>query len=461
VLRRQASLLSYADKIEKIYDPNAVSLRREATAALTKGLSTTGKERDEHLDLAMRILRGCIENQGGMQDGSAWFQVGWILWKAGNYAEAEEAFFRCRRLSTPNKDAYLVESCLHVAYMQYLQGRYEDAFTSAEAALDIRKDYETLFDCARYAARTGRLDDALDLLERCIHERPTTVITMFSEEDFCGSDNHTSLVPDMASLAAKVTGEARNRANSMVTHWRQAVEAVRRAELIAMRPIDIPKHLTADVDKANQLVSEADYLTALEWEQIALSYAEQTRRLAKQQMATESTEYRQEVLKTRDLATDVLESTKSQVHASLQEQQIEIDKVPSLFGKNTKSNTLANLLVVAAGVVLDYLFHSQAYDYAHSSALHSSDATFIADVYFGYIGLSWIVFSYVVYIMAFFVDGSIHNARVLAIQQRYTREANSIAETTKDHHSDLKKQAYKAQEERRRADLALQQLDSE
>ncbi len=84
VLRRQASLLSYSEKVEKIYDPNAVSLRREATAAMSKGLSTTGNERDEHLDLAMRILRGCIENQGGMQDGSAGFQVGWIIWKAGN-----------------------------------------------------------------------------------------------------------------------------------------------------------------------------------------------------------------------------------------------------------------------------------------------------------------------------------------------------------------------------------------
>jgi tetratricopeptide (TPR) repeat protein len=384
------------------------------------------------------------------------------LWKAGNLAEAEEAFFRARRLSQANKDAYLVDSCLHVAYMQYLQGRYEDAYTSAESALEVRKDYETLFDVARYAARTGRLDEAIDLLGRCIHERPTTVITMFSEEDFCGSDNHSSLVPDMASLAAKVTGEARNRANLMVAHWKQAVDAVRRAELIAMRPIEIPKHLTTDIDKALQLVAEADYLTALEWEQVALSYAEQTRRLAKEQMSKESTEYRQEVLKTRDMATDVLETTKSQVHASLQEQQLEIDKVPSLFAKKTqKSSTPANLLVISVGGLADFLFHGPVYDYVHSNAIHSTDKLLPLNLYLAYCGLSWIIFSYLFYMILFFIDGTIHNSRVLAIQNRYTREANSIADATKDHHSDLKKHAYKAQEERRRADLALQQIDSE
>jgi len=228
-----------------------------------------------------------------------------------------------------------------------------------------------------------------------------------------------------------------------------------------MRPIDIPKHLTTDLDKAVQLVSEADYLTAMEWEQVALSYAEQTRRLAKEQMSKESSDYRSEVLKTRDLASDVLETTKSKVHASLQEQQLEIEKVPSLFIKRERPSVPANLIVLFLGILCDYLFHSAVYAYVTSNQIHSTDKQFPTELYFTYVGMSWIVFTFFFYIVLFFIDGSIYNSRVLSIQQRYTHEANSIADATKNHHSDLKKHAYKVQEERRRADLALQQLDSE
>lgn len=461
VLRNQGSLLASADKLERIYDPTAINLRREATTAFTEALSLTGKDREEHLDMAMRLLRVCVENPNGQQDYSAWFQIGWILWKAGSLAEAEEAFFRAKRLSATAKDVYSVKSSEHVAYMQYLQGRFEDAFTSAQAALAIRQDFETQFDLARYAARTNRPDEVLMYLERCIQDRPTTVITMFAEDDFCGTEDTPTLVPDMAALAAKLTGEARSRATVMVTHWRQAVEAVRRAELIAMRPIDIPKHLTTDVDRAEKMVSESDYLTALEWEQVALSYAEQTRRLAKEQVSRESQTHRKEVLKTRDMATDVLESSKSHVHASLQEQQLEIDKVSSLFVKREKPHLLANMVVLMAGIAMEYCFHSPIHSYLASPERRFADHSMPTYLYYAYLGISWAVFSFAVFIVLYFVDGSIRNTRVLAIQERYSRDTNNLADSTKEQHGELKKQALKAQEDRRRADLAMQQLDSD
>jgi tetratricopeptide (TPR) repeat protein len=102
-----------------------------------------------------------------------------------NLAEAEEAFYQAARLSGPKADFFHAYSLWHLANMQDLQGRPAEAYDTVHKALRITpNDHDTMYDAARYAAKTGRESEALQLLDKCINLQPQTIITMFSEEDF-------------------------------------------------------------------------------------------------------------------------------------------------------------------------------------------------------------------------------------------------------------------------------------
>ncbi|MCI0560015.1 MAG: tetratricopeptide repeat protein, partial [Nitrososphaera sp.] len=80
---------------------------------------------------------------------------------------------------------YHAKSLHHLAEMQYLQGRPAEAYDNIQKALCVTpNDHDTMYDAARYAAKTGREPEALELLDKCIELQPQTTIVMFSEEDF-------------------------------------------------------------------------------------------------------------------------------------------------------------------------------------------------------------------------------------------------------------------------------------
>lgn len=185
MLQQQKTLDDIAELLRRPYEAKAKELRVEADKWLTQGMKNTGRDREEDWKDAMRLLRVCVENPIGMQDYVAWFQIGWLLWKRDqNIAEAEDAFYRAQRLSASKADLYHVKSLRHYAYMLYLQGKHEEAYSLMQKALGINTEHDTLFDAARYAAKTGHGAEALDYLEKCILERPTTIVTMFAETDF-------------------------------------------------------------------------------------------------------------------------------------------------------------------------------------------------------------------------------------------------------------------------------------
>lgn len=183
--QQQKTLETIAETLRRPYEVRVLELRREADKWLTSGMKNTGRDRSEDWKDAMRLLRLIVENPIGMQDYVAWFQIGWLLWKhEQNFPEAEEAFYRSYRLSTPNRDLYYAKGIRHLAYMQYLQGKFIDAYQTIQKALSTERDYETMYDAARYAAKTGQSQEAIALLDTCIDLQPTTIITMFSEVDF-------------------------------------------------------------------------------------------------------------------------------------------------------------------------------------------------------------------------------------------------------------------------------------
>jgi tetratricopeptide (TPR) repeat protein len=185
IMQQQQVLEAIAEMLRRPYETRALELRREADRWLTNGMRHTGRDRDEDWKDAMRLLRTTTENPIGMQDYVAWFQIGWLLWKhTKNVPEAEEAFYRAQRLSVANADLYHEKSVRHLAYMQYLQSKYDEAYESIQKAIKVSGSHDTLFDAARYAAKVGRSKESSEFLSRCIDLQPTTIITMFAEEDF-------------------------------------------------------------------------------------------------------------------------------------------------------------------------------------------------------------------------------------------------------------------------------------
>ena len=189
LFEQQQTLESIADILQRPYEVKALELRREADKWLTSGMNNTGRERDEDWKDATRLLQAATNNPVGMQDYVAWFQIGWLQWKhEQDIAQAEQSFYRAMRLSASNKDLYHIKSVRHLAYMQYFQNKFQDAYLTIKkapvAGLDPVTLHDTMYDAARYSAKIGNDKEAMGLLSKCIDLRPTTIITMYSEVDF-------------------------------------------------------------------------------------------------------------------------------------------------------------------------------------------------------------------------------------------------------------------------------------
>ncbi|MDA1051554.1 MAG: hypothetical protein O3C40_13880 [Planctomycetota bacterium] len=226
LIAQQRTLQEITQLLRNPYEAKAKELLREASRALDNGARTCGRDQKEHFKEAVSLLQGVLNNPIGRRDYLAWFDLGWLQWKfKGNLTEAAEAFYHAGRLSAsqdveyctvtlegysrsprlqemanrlqrlggtmrltalpPRKNPTYVESVRHLAYMQYLQGKDQDAYATIQKILTVAgEDHDVLYDAARYAARTQRAKDALALLEKCIDLRPETIVTMFSEPDF-------------------------------------------------------------------------------------------------------------------------------------------------------------------------------------------------------------------------------------------------------------------------------------
>lgn len=183
--QQHQTLNQVVELLRQPYGTQAKELLREANKWLEQGTRRSGRDRDEDWKDAMGLLQEVIGNRIGKQDYLAWFQIGWLHWKHNdNFAGAEEAFYQAQRLSAASQPAFHVKSLRHQSYMQDLQGRSEDAYQTIGRARQVSEDHATLYDAARYAAKTGRKEESLQLIGRCIDLQPTTIVTIFSEADF-------------------------------------------------------------------------------------------------------------------------------------------------------------------------------------------------------------------------------------------------------------------------------------
>lgn len=133
VEQRQA-LIRIGETLRRPYETKAAELRDEASKWLTIGMRKDNVDGRDDLVDALRLYREVVKNPIGNQDYLAWFNIGWPLWRhEGDIAEAEKAFQRASRLSELAGDLLHVLALRHLAHMQYLQGRYSDAWQTVES----------------------------------------------------------------------------------------------------------------------------------------------------------------------------------------------------------------------------------------------------------------------------------------------------------------------------------------
>lgn len=256
---QQKTMDSIADTLRRPLETTVLEIRRHADHALKSGMKAEGEDRAEWYRDAGELLQSAVSNPIGKQDYVAWFQIGWLYWKADEkLPEAEEAFARATRLSSPNGDVYHVESLRHLAYTRHLQGNLAGAYDAIRQALQTSSDHQTLFDAARYAAVTERREEALQLLECCIREEPVTVVAMLAESDF------SAMKDELGELESKLVAEARGDARTAVESWQAALQAAEECQRIAECAVRVPADLSVSASATEREVDTADYLTALE-----------------------------------------------------------------------------------------------------------------------------------------------------------------------------------------------------
>jgi tetratricopeptide (TPR) repeat protein len=188
MIQQRHKLDEIAEVLRQPFGTQAIELLAEAERALDSGMRRTDRDQQEDWNDATRLLDEVLKNPIGSRNYVAWFHLGWLRWKHSKaIPDAEQAFYHAARLSADKADDFHTLGLRYLAYMQYEQRKYVPAYDSIHKVLRVTpNDHDALYDAARYAAKTGRDIEAIQLLEKCIELRASTIVVMFSDEDFVG-----------------------------------------------------------------------------------------------------------------------------------------------------------------------------------------------------------------------------------------------------------------------------------
>ena len=179
------TLNEIATTLSQPYETGVQELLSEGDRWLKQAELCDGREQADNRRDALRLFDEVIANKKGATNFVAWFNAGYLHWKLNaDVPKAENCFYQAQRFTAPLRNLWHTKSLRYQAEMQYLGAKHEEAWNTANKGLTVQREYETIYNAARYAAKTGRKDEATALLDECIELRPTTIVTMFSEEDF-------------------------------------------------------------------------------------------------------------------------------------------------------------------------------------------------------------------------------------------------------------------------------------
>ncbi|MEO7719867.1 MAG: hypothetical protein ABIY70_26980 [Capsulimonas sp.] len=460
LLRQQKALVKVHDKMRGMYEAQTQVRRAESSRWLVSGMRRLGRDREEDFQDALRILRDLVLTPQGMQDYVAWFEIGWLLWKhERNLPESEEAFYRAQRLSASKGDAFYVKSLRHLAYVQHLQGRYPEAYETIQKALAASDEHDTRFDAARYAASRGFSEECLRLLEQCIYDRPTTIISMFAEVDFLRGAAAARLARAMADMAARMLDEARDRADDNVEHWQRALEIVREVEREAGLPIALPKGIAEEALGDTPALDDVDYLVALEIERKALAYGDQTVTFARDTVLQVEAARASEQSKVSLALHDLDQNQNRAIIEAEEDRRERLANLKTLSRYIRGAGRWVNVLLFAGAMTVDIHFVPYVEKLIGPSQAPASGPDLNKILLYSYIGFAWPIFFYLIYITAVIIDSCFNVFRRQKTEAEWADAVSAQVDIYEEQANELRARLSDLENERARIQRALQRLE--
>ncbi|MGO8672349.1 MAG: tetratricopeptide repeat protein [Capsulimonadaceae bacterium] len=460
-LKDQKALHQIAMHLRQAYEPPFLGMRNEAEKWLISGMKRTGRDREEDFDDSLRLLRASLDSPFGSGDYVAFFQLGWLLWQhEGSARDAEDAFYKAQRLSAEPGDLFYVKSLRHLAYMQYLQGNYEGAYEVAHKALGHHEDYEVRFEAARYAAMLGRADETIQLLNLCVRERPTTIITMFAEADFMRAPDGSKLLGNMADLASQLLEQARKRAAKNLQHWRMGLMVVESAEKLITHKIELPDDLGPIGLSMVTDVAQADYLMALEIDRRALTAGDKVLHVARDTLRREVRETASVLGKAQGELEKLEFSGRRRMTEALDWKEEQIRDMPGITQVLRGGGVVLRLLFPVFGGLIEWASYPK--EQALLPELVKADpsaaelVTWLDAVYrYG----SWLVYCYIIFGLVQLIDLVLRQKMRATIERVYEEVVRVDEAQSSGELGALRKTVWDATRRKQRAEEALRLIE--
>ncbi len=180
------ALTATYDRLASNYEPALRELATQGLQALRNAAVYTGRERQEELHDGLRLLKDITQTPIGSRNFAVWFELGWAQWMQGEAPEiVVESFYHAVRLSGHSGDTYLRHALRHLAYQQADQGKWADAWTTIQRALDKADETSPALwiEAARYALGAGDPTGAQELLDRALDFHPESLLVIFADPD--------------------------------------------------------------------------------------------------------------------------------------------------------------------------------------------------------------------------------------------------------------------------------------
>ena len=186
---QEKSLTQTSEALRANYDPTIQELVIQGERALRQGIQSTGRAQEDEFQDALRLLKGVLETPIGSRNYAAWFQTGWLQWRAGLISESGESFYQAVRLSTsatePSAIRYQVLSLLHLAHIESLQKHFDEADQCLERAEKLTPGApDVLIERARLSVLQGNPSKTPDYLRPAMLKDPSLLYGYFGDEDF-------------------------------------------------------------------------------------------------------------------------------------------------------------------------------------------------------------------------------------------------------------------------------------
>ena len=180
------SLNASYEQLTANYDITLKELSVQGLHAIKNAVHYGGRERQEELRDALRLLKGVLENPLGSRNFAVWFEYGWTQWALGEPVEETiESFYQAARLSGNTGELYHLHALRHQAYLLSASGKWSEAWTTAQRALSVAGGGSPSLwvESARYALGVGALTQAQGLLDRALDSSPEIAFALFSDPD--------------------------------------------------------------------------------------------------------------------------------------------------------------------------------------------------------------------------------------------------------------------------------------